>query len=447
MDFDLDYQDHPAEFFALDGDTQDALLNSVCRKKPVVYVRGDWHDFKFCTVDSISFGEDAATRALKSMIAVEISGELRNGNWSRAAKLMMFFRVTSYSFGNFNDFKSFIEFAKVFPMGCFGEWKYSNSLIEISGTRQWCHGVPHTHLFKMGLACLTLDTPLFSQICQIFARGPVTVKAAKDIILWREIEHHLKRIDRDLSTEIITAFNCRRLEIVGRHEKLLFYPCLFKYHYSALHTADLGYIPRPTWSRQRHLALADKKFKQQTMTVLLMHKFRRMEFPLHKDLGDMVLEYLFVARIAELKHKLKVQRELVRGLMTMNTEERKVYCFNKGLLYDETDESRKCASLLDAHDAGQDSRLAIDLYAKCWNRFLEIVETWDSIQKILDGLVPLFPSIDRFELTRLIIVHCRKHDVSLGKLYRNAKVFDPCQDYFIEKLNKRLAKKAILDSV
>jgi hypothetical protein len=56
-------------------------------------------------------------------------------------------------------------------------------------------------------------------------------------------------------------------------------------------------IPKPRWSRSAHRQVGFPQFTQEIQTIILMHKFRRDEFPFHKDLIDTLIQKVFEAHL------------------------------------------------------------------------------------------------------------------------------------------------------
>ena len=63
---------------------------------------------------------------------------------------------------------------------------------------------------------------------------------------------------------------------------------------------------RPTWSRQDHCKLSHPDFKERVLTVLLMQRFRKAEFPLHRDVLDYLIHLIFEGELELTRAKIEL---------------------------------------------------------------------------------------------------------------------------------------------
>jgi hypothetical protein len=146
-------------------------------------------------------------------------------------------------------------------------------------------------------------------------------------------------------------------------------------------------IPKPHWTRQMHQKLVDGKFNGACVrTILLMQKFRPMEFPLHKDLIDAVIREVFNLHVDDLRDGMIAKETWIKELLVRPEERIKETLINLGLVpvyYRQSAEKKTIYS--DAYDLVHGISINKDRQDYYHPEMLNYMLSWTSI--INTGLV------------------------------------------------------------
>lgn len=119
-----------------------------------------------------------------------------------------------------------------------------------------------------------------------------------------------------LRTKLFFETLNKRMLSPGTDQPYLYYVCHLKQYCSANNNLPiLGY---PEWSRRNHLKLATPEFKAKALTVLCMRRFCPDNFPLHKDLIDMILSKIFVFHVKNMSVECETEKKLESALKFSN---------------------------------------------------------------------------------------------------------------------------------
>jgi hypothetical protein len=78
-------------------------------------------------------------------------------------------------------------------------------------------------------------------------------------------------------------------------------------------------LNRPTWTQQSHGELTCERLQGEFQQVLLMHKFHRENFPLHKDLLDTILKSLFNSYYDDLRDRIRTRAKRIKEVALWDT--------------------------------------------------------------------------------------------------------------------------------
>jgi hypothetical protein len=282
----------PVQFIKLPKEEIRKHLDSVC---------GSGH-FVFRT-DSEIPPLDLKTNA---EVAKYLNRCLVPGDWQLLAKSMFFLGVKSKPLWDFKDKKTFYDFIKTFPFGCFdlpSNPKVFGDFLSYS----WCAGDIDKPIVVDEILKDIGDVEFEGVLSRIPKMSFTRHKLIPAIF---ELSKRLKWVPWDETksdTRIRRLLNVLSQVIsrpTDRHSDTIVYPCMMQYHHDWFDPYGET-IRRPVWSRQRHIALTDESFKKTALTILLMQKFRRENFPLVKDLLNMVIGFAFDAHVASLEDSLK----------------------------------------------------------------------------------------------------------------------------------------------
>lgn len=337
------YRHCPPDFFKLSEVEQESYLNECCGPE-------DGYVFKFNRDGSIPDFDDSEKIVLDS-----IRDHSQNGKWKIVGILMEFFGIKSVGPSGVNilpmkDPLNFHEFIKVFPIGCFPPegvpiYGFSNHI------QEWMYGQPKSYLATFSIFNSAFVTQeIFDEIIGAIRR---TVYFTKDIHgILTQLSLNEGSLDglasgsmRDIVVEYLRRRDIWLFEISQKHFK----PCnspkdLYPYAFlmgnpkSLDETADselrpsYGYaIPKPMWNRQSHRSVTNPQFQREALVVLQMHKFRRDEFPLHKDLIDTVLWHLFEMHLEDMEQRVLDRNELCMTLRNGSADDRLKFGLKYGI--------------------------------------------------------------------------------------------------------------------
>jgi len=176
-----------------------------------------------------------------------------------------------------------------YPFGCFRQYKSNYEAKTMTGiVNAWLFGV-YQHYFS----CLTIGN--FEAVLQIDVDWLDVSYVTLDQVVAERAAHDGK-MENYVGTVGSTKRSIEVKDIERNYNELLAILGRFfiprgkaSYHYlfqSGLTTA------RPKWRRADHWR-CDPLFRQAVLTVLLMVRFRRLEFNVHRDLVDLLVAHLF----------------------------------------------------------------------------------------------------------------------------------------------------------
>jgi hypothetical protein len=119
---------------------------------------------------------------------------------------------------------------------------------------------------------------------------------------------------------------------------------MFKFHYCNLalgpyeprKNGEFSYVDsgRPQWSRKDHGDLTFKQFQAEALTIIRLTKLRWTEFPLHKDLIDKVLEYLYAAHLIDRENRLKIRTTQIAEIERLSSKQLWVFGLEHEIVLD-----------------------------------------------------------------------------------------------------------------
>jgi hypothetical protein len=218
-----------------------------------------------------------------------IYGSFQEHQYSLMAMLMQFFSIKSFSLGRIPINEHFKEFRRVFPFGCFS--RDLDSVVypfpedRDSSAQEWAFGVIGYNCINECIAEAFTDDE-FEFICSKLQEEKYTTTSVQKML-----------------RAIVYCFNlprtARMLEILSQKYLVVESPKppLTPYAYLLKGYETSRMIPNPRWSRSAHHQVGFPQFTQEVRTIILMQKFRRDEFPLHKDLIDMLILKVFESHL------------------------------------------------------------------------------------------------------------------------------------------------------
>jgi hypothetical protein len=334
------FQEMPIRFFGQYIDTRESLLDKLY---------GPWQNFIFQPQDC----SDSPFRILytgpeyksdgwtdeqhgRSIIRESLIPYCDRQEWGRVAQIMTFFKVAEIELEDliFEDYpdervSGCIEFLRVFGFGCFRRDPTTNWQTAVE---EWCHGNIAYNLFDL---ILSKQTRFPEDLFQVFLKhlereslDTITMKC-----LFYDIDMNLKVMDSSYTPRVIAILAQKRFKFAQRPEDLMPYAYLMSVKLS---------IPKPVWNRQTHLLITSKEFQSETKTILLMRRFQFDNFPLHKDLVDVLLERLFQSHLRDLERRIQERDRRYAEAVKLTDGEQVNFCMDRGIV----DESAlKCGRL------------------------------------------------------------------------------------------------------
>jgi hypothetical protein len=252
------------------------------------------------------------------LIYSDIDGYLALGLWYRAAQVMDFFKVPHFRMTQFMNSDKLIAMMAVFEFGCFDPQFCRGARIE-NAMGEWCHGRIGQFLIRIVTMPL-LNTPdwLFESILAKLATQNYTTYDASDII--NELKPDPVNYDR--RAKIVAILAQKRFALSEDESRTTPYLYLMRANFP---------IPKPLWTRTRHLQLANSNFREETRTILLMRKWRFDNFPLHKDLVDTLLLKLFELHLDDAEKLLAEIKETYEKVSTWRVGQKSRFCLKQGV--------------------------------------------------------------------------------------------------------------------
>lgn len=294
--------------------TLERAMEIVCGEKFKFYVDKDWPDTEFSTIT----GPWHSSNIHRLFPLSTLGASLVAGNWYDAARWMFFFRIKFFQFAEFTWDDGLKEFIKVFPFGCFGS-ECEKHVVNYNPANCWCLGkicsgllydfqIYDDNAFK--LLCDTTNKTVF------FLGSFNTVTAALNLNYVETMKetHPVKRALAESRLAAYTKIMSQQFILPDKYGLSPFYPCITENFYWVRHLPHIKYS-KPVWSRQNHLKLVHAKFNNALVkTVIMMQRFRHQNFPLHRDLIDVVIRHVFSFHVDDLNQTMKRQKARVHEL-------------------------------------------------------------------------------------------------------------------------------------
>lgn len=321
----------PFDFFALNGDTQFEILERLYGpSESFIFDPSSW-SLSSCTHTD----DDRALKRYTTEEFLRITGALAPhlsiGAWTYAGMFMTFFGMDTHHFTRISDPHHFRSFRKVFPLGCFGLSECSRD----SNSEEWVYGHPGPNIIKQAIEMEYFEYEEFGFVCDAFRKTTYSTDEAYriikfimiDIDIYREIPFIPGRIRRIFEIMSQKRFS----EVCG---PTMIYP------FAQLIDArfEFGLIDpkfecdRPRWTRRSHKELTCDRLNTEFKTVLLMQKFRYVQFPLHRDLIDTVLKHLFNSYYEDLRDRIRNRNSRVREVQSLPHQEALEFVLDYGIV-------------------------------------------------------------------------------------------------------------------
>ncbi len=155
--------------------------------------------------------------------------------------------------------------------------------------------------------------------------------------------------------------------VPGTDQPYLYYACHLKQYCSA--NNNLPILGCPEWSRKNHLKLATPEFKAKVLTVLCMRRFCPENFPLHKDLIDMILSKIFVFHVKNMSVECETEKLLETTLNSWDLEKKTRFGFEWEIPHDSSTRKLALKSTRDAIFVSLGGRLPDTLMADYLAKF------------------------------------------------------------------------------
>lgn len=373
-----------------------------CRTNPVLYLNSSYSRRnaildQFCgPVDAFVFKRQDCSDSpnvgkSKTHIENHISNYMHHGLWRRAAQIMWFFKVPYFKIGILVDCNQFPLFIQAFEFSCF---PVDLTVGSRNASEEWCHGLVGPRLVRR-VTCTSIPVPdaVFELVLEKLNCRNITTREAYDIV--NAMEYHDTNPDRKQKVSTLLAqwrFKLSDDEFSARP-------------YSFLMTKDQD-VPKPVWLRSRHLQLATDSFKRETFTILLMRRWRPTEFPLHKDLVDILLAQIFDLHVADCVNLLAEFDRVYANVSGWRKGERERFYLKHGIHVQHTQHCRYNASLDRLGDAVY-LKLGIPIGSEKMNGYAEDLRR---------GLCRhAFPNetVDNTFRANAIIEYCKVHNIEL----------------------------------
>lgn len=290
------------EFVRMDIPTQQHVLQQVCGPR----------EYFVYTPDP----ENNYYTSLKELHPL-MNDYLGMGDWISVGMLMVFFRIKPMTIGKIPAIGHFTKFRKVFPFGSFGTTK----LPRFSNAEEWLYGRPGEHIIDQCFRAEYLNSSEFELICK--AMETIKYTTVELICILRELGIDNPKAIKYPRMPSRVAEICRILEQkrfvkspdstgICPFGQLMNDDLLNHDIYKKIHTFKKLPLNRPTWSRQSHGELTCQRLQGEFRQVLLMHKFRRENFALHKDLLDIILKSLFDSYYDDLRDRIRARAKRIQ---------------------------------------------------------------------------------------------------------------------------------------
>ncbi len=411
----------PEKFFDLSMDMREQILRTLYGSENIIYRREEWPESQFPMINGeveVELAKSDLERSKKALGRTLRISFARGDVWW-AACLMMFFKVKCFLFNNIDLSEKFIEFTHTFPAGCFerpSKDAVLNGATKFNPAYLWCIGQAKIQLIQTVLRIHEASPGILQSVCGLIAAEQQSVYNAGR---WLGALRDLK-VKQDTITQIMMAFKAHRLINSMRQHSSIVFPYLFSHDYSSLYSAR-PFIPRPRWFRRNHATLTIRTLNQEALLILQMQKFRHSDFPLHKDLIDTLISYVFAAHLDDLENEFLQKKNTIRDLMKMSVPERKVYCLRQEVLYNDSQTINGAFgynSIADALEASTNPELGERIRVEYYQDIIQDLPRWPGVPGwLLFQLYGMFPLATDGSIYEAIIKYCRYKRIALVDLY------------------------------
>lgn len=320
------YKLHPIEFFAFSREVMEEFLRkhfNIKSTDPVVFVLPSKSDYE------IEHGS-------KSVLGKLIRNKEPNN--SLCALIWMFYELRTNLFTIFTGDIEKDDFTSIFPFGCLrGGYEPVYRTID-RDVYSWLFGTVN-------------NSSIFRSITSNQCNYDAVLNACHDTSLsGTEFNNFMYTFDKFQSTKDKTDADKLRLRNIldalsqnkclphTEHDILEFqYPYLILLNWSWMPPFRtipiLFHIPKPVWNRSSHLKLAMTDLRCQTMTILLMQRFRHEQFTLHKDLIDIIIKHLFNMELSVMESRSLAKTKVFKSWAACEYEEIRDRCFDLGVSF------------------------------------------------------------------------------------------------------------------
>lgn len=261
-----------------------------------VYTSEEWPESNFLIMKDYTpwlwgltdFKQQATWTVIASRLIEYYGSEL----WAKLGMYLKFFKISYIQVLRYRKYESFAAFRRVFPFGCFARHK---SLIVLSKEQQhlkmvqWVMG---TGGIELVIDCFRYSKTDQQLILRALPPEFYSFLAMMDIL--RALMHEWAIPEQRCNIQSLIDLLSQKRGVDDHHKYLV----MLKPGYPFV-------INAPKWTRQLHGDITTKLFHQQTKTILLMSKFRPDNFPIIRDLLDILLTYLFRANVDFLREQFE----------------------------------------------------------------------------------------------------------------------------------------------
>jgi hypothetical protein len=312
----------PEKFFTLSWTDQISVLDAICGPSANYVFRGNFGKSTM-TVNRFQFN-----RLQSRFYMLQDASD-----WKYLGRLMEFFGVMAYQIGPIHDKENLLQCMQTFEFGCFR--KLDEPLREESrenAALEWCYGEIGVHLIAHAVTDGLLPEVLEMVISRM---GQVSYMAEYIKIILERItpSQYQNRVNEEVRTRIITILSQQYLANGGTLMTLAPYAYLVPRveHCFYKKKADYG-IPKPRWSKTAHRMVAPPGFTHEVRTVIAMQKFRYSEFPLHKDLIELLIQKIFLCHLQGFEARVDYRDKLFDNLYaSKDTDSVLKFCLGLGV--------------------------------------------------------------------------------------------------------------------
>lgn len=414
---------HPDAFFQLTPELQEHYICELC---------GPMKEYVF------TFNRDGQIdiiREYASLVLERIDAALIIFKWKTAGRLMEFFGISYTGHGVVNlqecishiHFKAFI---KVFPFGCF-DLNRKPTLRLYNYAQEWVYGRPVDHIVLLSFMPDYIDDALFEKIMNAMHITEYFTDDVANILslivratsVYPQLHGRRNLILKELGQKRLmdsnTMYDLYRFAFlmpnltgltVGGNEKLRF-------------DRPWGFvIPNPIWNRQSHALLTSEQFNCEALVILQMQKFRFCQFPLHRDLLNLVLTKLFEGHLEDLEKRICYRNELYYTLTNGSDDDRLRFGLKQEIIianWVEDDQNNNFDRLLDAVHSSMGIQIA---YWEHRTKYYAALIRQAIYQKATIGS-SLCELTRSYDIGNVIMKYCKEHGIDLYNVIMEKLIF------------------------